>query len=105
YFTCYALCAHLPPFPTRRSSDLTKFVFRSLIREHSEPAEFLRHANEVVCGEVASGKFVTMLCLTIDAGAGEVACACAGHPAPRIDRKSTRLNSSHQIISYAVFCL
>src|SRR5258708_24635231 len=28
-------------------------------------------------------------------------------PAPtmEIDRKSTRLNSSHQIISYAVFCL
>src|SRR5438552_8018028 len=25
--------------------------------------------------------------------------------APRRDRKSTRLNSSHQIISYAVFCL
>src|SRR5258708_23577584 len=24
---------------------------------------------------------------------------------PRRDRKSTRLNSSHQIISYAVFCL
>src|SRR5258708_14776180 len=24
---------------------------------------------------------------------------------PRSDRKSTRLNSSHQIISYAVFCL
>src|SRR5947208_16658911 len=24
---------------------------------------------------------------------------------PRTDRKSTRLNSSHQIISYAVFCL
>src|SRR5438552_11329472 len=26
-------------------------------------------------------------------------------PRPGIDRKSTRLNSSHQIISYAVFCL
>src|SRR5258708_8529006 len=26
-------------------------------------------------------------------------------PRLRIDRKSTRLNSSHQIISYAVFCL
>src|SRR5258708_29199923 len=25
--------------------------------------------------------------------------------AARLDRKSTRLNSSHQIISYAVFCL
>src|SRR5438552_12095302 len=24
---------------------------------------------------------------------------------PTLDRKSTRLNSSHQIISYAVFCL
>src|SRR5207244_10349644 len=26
-------------------------------------------------------------------------------PLPQGDRKSTRLNSSHQIISYAVFCL
>src|SRR5438552_10620462 len=26
-------------------------------------------------------------------------------PEPRADRKSTRLNSSHQINSYAVFCL
>src|SRR5258708_31193879 len=26
-------------------------------------------------------------------------------PVTRADRKSTRLNSSHQIISYAVFCL
>src|SRR3989442_10680216 len=26
-------------------------------------------------------------------------------PGPRIDRKSTRLNSSHVRISYAVFCL
>src|SRR3990170_4464155 len=41
-------------------------------------------------------------------------CAASGRPAPKTtagcahpaqDRKSTRLNSSHQIISYAVFCL
>src|SRR5258708_29039269 len=32
-----------------------------------------------------------------------LACAVSW-PSPR-DRKSTRLNSSHQIISYAVFCL
>src|SRR5947208_5592112 len=31
-------------------------------------------------------------------------CACVGAGAA-LDRKSTRLNSSHQIISYAVFCL
>src|SRR5207244_8525256 len=30
---------------------------------------------------------------------------CALTLAPSRDRKSTRLNSSHQIISYAVFCL
>src|SRR5258708_14898374 len=29
----------------------------------------------------------------------------AASRAIRLDRKSTRLNSSHQIISYAVFCL
>src|SRR5207244_11995889 len=29
----------------------------------------------------------------------------APHARPAGDRKSTRLNSSHQIISYAVFCL
>src|SRR5690242_21598376 len=31
--------------------------------------------------------------------------ALLGHPAPEQDRKSTRLNSSHMSISYAVFCL
>src|SRR5258708_36786707 len=31
--------------------------------------------------------------------------ACLRRSRHRIDRKSTRLNSSHQIISYAVFCL
>src|SRR2546426_4231965 len=29
----------------------------------------------------------------------------AGAPEPALDRKSTRLNSSHLVISYAVFCL
>src|SRR2546429_1338412 len=33
------------------------------------------------------------------------ACAGARHAALRSDRKSTRLNSSHGYISYAVFCL
>src|SRR2546426_5399914 len=29
----------------------------------------------------------------------------AGRAGPKLDRKSTRLNSSHLVISYAVFCL
>src|SRR5258708_10116166 len=35
----------------------------------------------------------------------EVACCTLAGASPDRDRKSTRLNSSHQIISYAVFCL
>src|SRR5260221_11168020 len=37
---------------------------------------------------------------------GVTAAAVAGTPSNgRTDRKSTRLNSSHTVISYAVFCL
>ena len=63
---------------------MAKFVFRSLAREHSDPGDFLSAANEVVVGEVALSKFVTMLYLTIDPRTGELACACAGHPWPRV---------------------
>jgi serine phosphatase RsbU (regulator of sigma subunit) len=63
---------------------MAKFVFRSLAREHPEPADFLSVANDVVVGEVAQNKFVSMLYLTIDPTTGEVACASAGHPWPRI---------------------
>ncbi len=62
---------------------MAKFVFRSLAREHSEPSDFLAHANEVVVGEIAVGKFITMAYLTVDP-AGEVLCASAGHPEPRL---------------------
>jgi serine phosphatase RsbU (regulator of sigma subunit) len=62
---------------------MAKFVFRSLAREHSEPSDFLAHANEVVVGEIAVGKFITMAYLTVDPD-GEVLCASAGHPEPRL---------------------
>src|SRR5258708_17608469 len=47
------------------------------------------------------------ICPQRDSGRGRAAFeALFHHPSkPRADRKSTRLNSSHQIISYAVFCL
>src|SRR2546422_3614646 len=40
-----------------------------------------------------------------DAGDGVVLGAGGGRAGDREDRKSTRLNSSHGYISYAVFCL
>ena len=63
---------------------MAKFVFRSLAREHSEPSDFLQSANDVVVGEIAPGKFITMVYVVIDPRTGDVAVAGAGHPAPRI---------------------
>jgi serine phosphatase RsbU (regulator of sigma subunit) len=65
---------------------MAKFVFRSLAREHPEPAEFLAAANDVVCGEIGPGKFITMLYVTIDPATGALACASAGHPRPKLVR-------------------
>jgi sigma-B regulation protein RsbU (phosphoserine phosphatase) len=63
---------------------MTKFVFRSLARDNPEPGAFLAAANDVVCDELAAGKFVTMLYLTVDPQTGLVACASGGHPQPRV---------------------
>jgi serine phosphatase RsbU (regulator of sigma subunit) len=65
---------------------MAKFVFRSLAREHPEPGDFLTSANEVIVDEIATGKFITMTYLVIDGDRGEVACANAGHPPPRLVR-------------------
>ena len=63
---------------------MAKFVFRSLAREHPEPADFLAAANEVVVGEVGPSKFITMAYVVVDPATGEVASGCAGHPSPRV---------------------
>src|SRR5207245_8978345 len=89
----------LPSFPTRRSSDLAQFLGREVAQLRPSPRALL----------------------PISAEGRRVAYAVAGSPSPslwerglggeglpaesRIDRKSTRLNSSHGSISYAVFCL
>ena len=51
---------------------------------YPEPGAFLAAANDVVVEEIGAGKFITMLYLTIDLARGEVACASAGHPPPRL---------------------
>ena len=63
---------------------MAKFVFRSLAREHPEPADFLASANEVICSEIGPGKFISMSYVVVDGRSGRVAGASAGHPAPRI---------------------
>jgi serine phosphatase RsbU (regulator of sigma subunit) len=72
---------------------MAKFVFRSLAREHSEPADFLAAANEVAVGEIGPAKFITMLYLVVDAARGLAACACAGHSPPRLIRQDASVAS------------
>src|SRR5258708_26474932 len=71
-------------------------LFRSLLRE-------------VDADEAELGCFLPQLGQPAAAAglAGEICVAvlCAELGSSQADRKSTRLNSSHQIISYAVFCL
>src|SRR5207253_9460080 len=100
-------CAHrfLPSFPTRRSSDLllayisggpsiatdtlpaglTDREFWQMIVDFSEPGGYFRSDN-FLSNESGYQSVIPTLHKTVD-------------------RKSTRLNSSHVAISYAVFCL
>jgi len=80
---------------------MAKFVFRSLAREHPEPSDFLQSANDVIVGEIAPGKFITMVYVVIDPRTGEIAVAGAGHPAPRIvaaDGSVTSLDASGLVL-------
>jgi serine phosphatase RsbU (regulator of sigma subunit) len=63
---------------------MAKYVFRSLARDHDDPGSFLAAANDVVASEIAPGRFITMTALLVDPVRGEVACASAGHPPPRL---------------------
>jgi serine phosphatase RsbU (regulator of sigma subunit) len=79
---------------------MAKFVFRSLAREHPEPADFLASANEVICSEIGPGKFISMSYVVVDGASGRVSGASAGHPAPRIvlPGGSTRLLEAHGLV-------
>jgi serine phosphatase RsbU (regulator of sigma subunit) len=79
---------------------MAKFVFRSLAREHPEPADFLAAANDVICSEIGGGKFISMSYVVVDGRSGRVAGASAGHPAPRIvlPDGSTRPLEAHGLV-------
>src|SRR5205814_5554127 len=84
FFYCYAARRDLHSFPTRRSSDLVPTWPGGKRR---------RRADQIAA--------------VLPVGAWHRVSAGVGAKGPRWyeDRKSTRLNSSHLGISYAVFCL
>src|SRR5215211_953732 len=84
--------SQMTPAPIGRSSRLPPFLFFLMIRRPPRSTLFpyttlFRSAAGVDASNTAVG---TVLTLPRD---------------PDADRKSTRLNSSHTVISYAVFCL
>src|SRR5207248_11222787 len=95
YFNCAHAHLDLHSFPTRRSSDLLRKRPRRIGR-HSGLAAGIA---EIVDEDAALSRFL--------GHGGEVAVRAAlpRHHGQERDRKSTRLNSSHRTISYAVFCL
>src|SRR5207244_9290590 len=91
-----------PSHPTRRSSDLTSRAAARLRRLRRDGGGRVRTdrgggGGALACrrGAPASGGLARHRRYRRRGGRG------LGAP----DRKSTRLNSSHQIISYAVFCV
>src|SRR5207247_10951396 len=100
YFAPYPC---LYSFPTRRSSDLF-FVGCAVA------PDFLLHAFEVVAAQIEQPRKIIWIAYVHGIRIGRLRRARMEFSGAQIfrhdiDRKSTRLNSSHEWISYAVFCL
>src|SRR3712207_7201438 len=99
----------------RRPPRSTLFPYTTLFRSETG---FRRYANEEVAQKAAENSDVLIPFASIDPAKGKAGAREARrlvrdfgirgfkfHPTMQGDRKSTRLNSSHANISYAVFCL
>src|SRR5690606_42107752 len=85
YLQWYSARRDLHSFPTRRSSDLSVFTsrFRAVPESNGDVSMKITAISTIIEWDAEAGRMVIL------------------NP----DRKSTRLNSSHVKISYAVFCL
>src|SRR5207244_12731503 len=83
-------------FPTRRSSDLGTWVARPLLKR--------THTHSVSTSATSSPSDARWIVVRRTPRAPRTS-STRTVSSTSSDRKSTRLNSSHQIISYAVFCL
>src|SRR5207249_10712163 len=103
-FSLYSSAArpHLHPFPTRRSSDL-EAVAGDLV--HHAGAPVLLGQPVAVRHEGAASSHIELGFPRMKRDAQVVDEKVAAPAVVVADRKSTRLNSTHVSISYAVFCL
>src|SRR5207244_6183603 len=98
------LTSALPAFPTRRSSDLPYGSGHMMVAPKRHVAGYLDLTDDE---NVALARVQTRALQAIQDAYGPDGANVGANlgRAAGADRKSTRLNSSHQIISYAVFCL
>src|SRR5256885_5668467 len=90
----------------RRPPRSTLFPYTTLFRSHEKPLFFNKYTKYTpwMATEPSSPKVAKSRKLSIYGG--KIRHHCLSHATfSRLDRKSTRLNSSHLVISYAVFCL
>src|SRR5207244_12643637 len=104
-FSCFSHHPSPPSFPTRRSSDLSAALeYRAPLFAPSRGFRFvpvfIDRTSLSIFGETGRAYCPNVVtngvCRSVDVS--NPAMTSLG------DRKSTRLNSSHQIISYAVLC-
>src|SRR2546426_6794341 len=81
----------------RRPPRSTLFPYTTLFRSEAGAHEKAAHQADVIVSCLHCRRVVTL--------ASEVGAAELTRLQAHLDRKSTRLNSSHLVISYAVFCL
>src|SRR5699024_12667994 len=97
-YTCSVSPLYLHSFPTRRSSDLGRY--------HSPASIFSYSVMGIAPLSKAGGHLAARSALLSQpSGLGPLSPPRGRPRQRRRDRKSTRLNSSHVSISYAVFCL
>src|SRR5690606_41158232 len=94
---------YLPSFPTRRSSDLVVTSIYTVMGGIEAVIwtdffqSFLLWGGGLLC--------LLVIIYNIDGGLSTIISHAAADKRFILERKSTRLNSSHVKISYAVFCL
>src|SRR5207249_10113304 len=92
-------CREPHSFPTRRSSDLACLVFALVaVPLGAQPRRGGRAAGSLLAVVLIAAYYLLLILGAGLAREGKISPAAG-------DRKSTRLNSSHVSISYAVFCL
>src|SRR5207253_9989675 len=105
FFHCSPYLRHLHSFPTRRSSDLLAAGYgKRLLISGVHPT----NAASDISRSLPDNQSLLRCCVDLDRSAINTrsnAAEARRWAYERGDRKSTRLNSSHVAISYAVFCL